>query len=77
VYTYYNLQKKKTPLAAEHMIGLLDRTQELGLMIGRGGIAGNVIRLKPPMCITRADVDFAVAVLRIALGELEARMKRK
>ena len=31
--------------------------------IGKGGIDGNVIRIKPPMCITADDADFAVDVL--------------
>ncbi len=34
-----------------------------GLLIGRGGLYGNVFRIKPPMCITKADVDFLVEVL--------------
>jgi alanine-glyoxylate transaminase/(R)-3-amino-2-methylpropionate-pyruvate transaminase len=28
---------------------------------------GNVLRLKPPMCITEADVDYAIDVLDRAL----------
>jgi len=42
---------------------VLEAAKELGLLIGKGGIAGNVLRIKPPMCITAADVDFAVEVL--------------
>lgn len=29
-----------------------------GLPFGRGGAYGNLLRIKPPMCITRDDVDF-------------------
>ncbi len=38
--------------------------------IGKGGFFGNVLRIKPPMCITKADVDYIVEVLDIALSEL-------
>jgi alanine-glyoxylate transaminase/(R)-3-amino-2-methylpropionate-pyruvate transaminase len=39
-------------------------------LIGKGGLHGNVLRIKPPMCITRADADFLVDVLDAAMGEL-------
>jgi alanine-glyoxylate transaminase/(R)-3-amino-2-methylpropionate-pyruvate transaminase len=42
----------------------------MGLLIGKGGFFGNVLRIKPPMCITREDVDFMIQVLDIALAEL-------
>lgn len=34
------------------------------------GLHGNAFRIKPPMCWTKADVDFAVAVMDQALSEL-------
>ncbi len=42
---------------------VLEATREAGLLIGKGGIDGNVLRVKPPMCITAADVEFALDVL--------------
>jgi alanine-glyoxylate transaminase/(R)-3-amino-2-methylpropionate-pyruvate transaminase len=40
----------------------------MGVLFGKGGIDGNVVRIKPPMCITAEDADFAVDVLDRALG---------
>ncbi len=48
---------------------VFERAKELGLLIGKGGIHGNVLRIKPPMCISREDVEFLIRVLDIALTE--------
>jgi len=40
-----------------------EAAKEMGLLIGKGGLDSNVLRIKPPMCITAQDVDFALDVL--------------
>lgn len=47
-----------------------ERSRELGLLIGKGGLKGNILRIKPPMCLTTDDADFLLEVLDIALTEL-------
>ncbi len=46
-----------------------ERCRELGVLMGKGGLNGNVLRIKPPMCITKEDCDFLCAVLDRACGE--------
>lgn len=53
--------------AKEETLAVLEHMRELGVLIGKGGLYGNVLRIKPPMCITGADVDFAVDALDVAL----------
>lgn len=42
---------------------VLELTKERGLLLGKGGLFGNTLRIKPPMCITKDDADFIVACL--------------
>jgi alanine-glyoxylate transaminase/(R)-3-amino-2-methylpropionate-pyruvate transaminase len=56
--------------AAPQTAQVLQRARELGLLLGRGGRHGNVLRITPPMCITDADIDFLCDALDIALREL-------
>ena len=60
----------KEPARAE-TVQVLEAARELGVLVGKGGIDGNVLRIKPPMCITAADVDFTLDVLDRALAAAE------
>ena len=62
-------RRLKTPAQAE-AIKVFEKTKDLGFLIGKGGLFSNVLRIKPPMCITREDVDFMIEVLDIALSDL-------
>jgi alanine-glyoxylate transaminase/(R)-3-amino-2-methylpropionate-pyruvate transaminase len=57
----------KEPARSE-TLQVMEETRSRGVLIGKGGIDGNVLRIKPPMCITAADADFAVDVLDSALA---------
>ena len=47
---------------------LMDRARENGLLVGKGGIAGNVIRMSPPLNIAKSDVDEAIRIMDEALS---------
>jgi 4-aminobutyrate aminotransferase-like enzyme len=55
----------KTPATAA-TLRLMELAREYGLMVGRGGLYGNVLRLSPPMNIGRGDVD--EFILRLDAG---------
>jgi alanine-glyoxylate transaminase/(R)-3-amino-2-methylpropionate-pyruvate transaminase len=56
--------------AKEECAAVFERCKELGLLIGKGGLSGNVLRIKPPMCITEADADFMLEVIDEAMGSV-------
>ncbi|HET9179527.1 MAG TPA: aspartate aminotransferase family protein [Terriglobia bacterium] len=47
----------------------LERTRANGLVIGKGGLYANVLRMSPPLNIPAADIDQAVAILDKSLEE--------
>lgn len=53
----------------ERAVEVLETTKDLGLLIGKGGLEGNVLRMTPPMCITEADIDFMLEVLDTAFQQ--------
>ena len=61
-------RQSKDP-ATEETAQVFERTKDLGLLIGKGGLHGNVLRIKPPMCLTEDDADFMFEVLDLALSE--------
>ncbi|HEX6433295.1 MAG TPA: aspartate aminotransferase family protein [Gemmatimonadales bacterium] len=61
------LMSEGRPASAE-TLEVLEAAREMGVLLGKGGLDGNVLRIKPPLCITAEDVDFALHVLDRALG---------
>ena len=58
----------KTP-AKQETLDVMEAAREMGVLIGKGGLDGNVLRIKPPMCISAADVDYALEVFDLALSQ--------
>ena len=51
---------------------ILEQAKTRGLLLGKGGLDGNTLRIKPPMCLTTDDADFLLAVLDEALRATES-----
>ena len=62
-------RKTKEP-APEATNQFMERCRSNGLLIGKGGLYGNVIRLSPPLNIRRSDVDEAVGLMDKSLSEV-------
>lgn len=56
--------------AREECAAVFEKCREFGLLVGKGGFHGNVLRIKPPMCLTSADADFLVDVVDAALAAI-------
>ena len=57
--------------AGEEAKQVLERARDFGVLLGKTGLDGNVLRIKPPLCINEEDADFALDVLDRCLGELD------
>ncbi|HET6964321.1 MAG TPA: aminotransferase class III-fold pyridoxal phosphate-dependent enzyme, partial [Acidimicrobiales bacterium] len=51
---------------------VLEATRTRGLLIGRGGLGGNVLRISPPLSVTAEEVERAASILEEALAEVDA-----
>jgi 4-aminobutyrate aminotransferase-like enzyme len=56
--------------APEATNALMEAMRERGVLVGKGGLRSNCLRLSPPMNIGRDDVDQLVQALDESLREL-------
>lgn len=53
----------------------LEATRRRGLLIGKGGLYGNVARVAPHLNVTRADVEEILRIMDEALAEVQVHME--
>ena len=56
--------------AVEQAARLLEACREHGLLVGKGGLRGNIIRLSPPMNISKADVDEFLRLMKSSFASV-------
>ncbi|HVW83444.1 MAG TPA: aspartate aminotransferase family protein [Bryobacteraceae bacterium] len=63
-------RRTKTP-ATQATLQVMEAARENRIMVGRGGLYGNVLRISPPMNIGRSDVDEFIRRLDASLASVE------
>jgi len=61
--------EKLTPANSEAE-AVRDSLLRQGVLVGVGGVYGNVVRFQPPLVITKAQIDHAIEAFRSALAEV-------
>ena len=64
-------RKTKVP-AAKTTVAVMQACRYNRVLLGKGGLYGNVLRMSPPMNISKSDVDQFTAALDLSLTEATA-----
>jgi 4-aminobutyrate aminotransferase-like enzyme len=62
--------RKSKEHASAEAARLMDTCKDHGVLLGKGGLYGNVIRIAPPMTINAEQVDHLLEVVDRALAEV-------
>jgi 4-aminobutyrate aminotransferase len=62
--------------AAPAAAAVLERTRQGGLLVGKGGLHGNVVRLAPPMTLTDDETEEGLQILTDALAATDEEAAR-
>ena len=65
------VKDRTTKAAADEEAGRVsEHAKDNGVIIGKGGALGNVLRINPPLCIQKEDIDFVIDVLDQGFSQL-------
>jgi len=51
---------------------VFEECRQLGLLVGKGGLYGNVLRMGPPLTLTEEEAREGVEILLTALARVES-----
>lgn len=60
-------KKTRERLPVDQVNAIWESIKDMGVLVGKGGLDGNVLRIKPPMCVTKEDAKFGIEVIREAI----------
>jgi alanine-glyoxylate transaminase/(R)-3-amino-2-methylpropionate-pyruvate transaminase len=63
------INEEGNPLDVERVVKVFERIKDLGVLLGKGGLGGNILRLAPPMCITKEDAAQCVDAIDRAIKD--------
>lgn len=67
------VKDRKTKEPGTELAGkFMERARANGLIVGRGGLYANVIRMSPPLNIPKADIDSGLTIIDKSLAEVAA-----
>ena len=67
------VRAKKEP-APDIVANIFEGTKEKGLLIGKGGLYGNVIRITPPLTIEKNEIDQAIEIMDESCGKVGSQV---
>ncbi|XP_020816557.1 alanine--glyoxylate aminotransferase 2, mitochondrial isoform X1 [Drosophila serrata] len=62
-------REKRTPLATPHVLEIWETCKDLGVLFGRGGLHGNVLTLRPPLCVNIENMELVLETLDTVLKQ--------
>jgi 4-aminobutyrate aminotransferase-like enzyme len=65
------LDRQSKKPASKHANALLNRCRQIGLLIGKGGLYGNTMRIAPPLIASKEHVEEALEKLDYALAQVQ------
>ena len=65
------LDRKTKKPAPDQTAQVMEVAMENGLLLGKGGLFGNVIRIQPPIALTEEQVEKAMDIFSQSLEQVE------
>jgi len=69
--------KKSKAYAPEECLLFMDECKERGLLLGKGGLYGNVIRITPPLSIKESDISKMLEIMDLSFKVLEKNSSKR